>query len=53
MQQIAFVFQQSKLFKKSIFDNVKLGNPAASNQEVMRGAFLRNASLRREFLGLI
>lgn len=36
MQQIAFVFQQSKLFKKSIFDNVKLGNPAASNQEVMR-----------------
>ena len=36
MQQIAFVFQQSKLFKKSIFDNVKLGNPAASDQEVMR-----------------
>ncbi len=36
MRQIAFVFQQSKLFKMSIFDNVKIGNPNASDEEVMK-----------------
>ncbi|MBP2620021.1 ABC transporter ATP-binding protein [Streptococcus panodentis] len=36
MRQIAFVFQQSKLFKLSIYDNVRLGRPEASREEVMR-----------------
>ena len=35
MEQLAFVFQQSKLFKMSIFDNVRLGRPDASREEVM------------------
>ncbi|KXT63844.1 ABC transporter, ATP-binding/permease protein [Streptococcus gallolyticus] len=35
MKHVAFVFQQSKLFKMSIFDNVKLGNPKASYEQVM------------------
>jgi len=34
MQNVAFVFQNSKLFKTSIFENVKLGNPKASDEEV-------------------
>lgn len=33
---IAFVFQQSQLFKMSIYDNVKLGNPQASYEQVMK-----------------
>ena len=40
MQQIAFVFQQSKLFKKSIFDNVKLGFLPFSS---LKHAFMRRA----------
>lgn len=32
---IAFVFQDSKLFKMSIYENVKTGNPNASREEVM------------------
>ncbi len=36
MKHVAFVFQQSKLFKMSIFDNVKLGNPKASYEQVMK-----------------
>ncbi len=36
MKHLAFVFQQAKLFKMSIFDNVKIGNPNASREEVMR-----------------
>ncbi len=35
MKNIAFVFQTSKLFKTSIFENVKMGNPNASNEEIM------------------
>ncbi|SEI56979.1 ATP-binding cassette, subfamily B [Streptococcus equinus] len=40
MRQIAFVFQQSKLFKMSIFDNVKIGNPEASYDQVMQALSL-------------
>ena len=35
MRSIAFVFQTSKLFKTSIFENVKMGNKNASDEEVM------------------
>lgn len=40
IQNIAFVFQDSKLFKTSIFENVKRGNPEASDQEVMQALHL-------------
>lgn len=36
MQHIAFVFQNSKLFKKSIYENVKMGNPLADDQAIHR-----------------
>ena len=36
MNNVAFVFQNAKLFKTSIFENVKLGNPKASDEEVMQ-----------------
>ncbi|MBA2796654.1 ABC transporter ATP-binding protein [Streptococcus porcinus] len=35
-KNIAFVFQHAKLFKTSIFENVKLGNPDSSDEEVMK-----------------
>ena len=35
MKNIAFVFQTSKLFKTSIFENVKMGNQKASYEDVM------------------
>ena len=35
MKNIAFVFQNSKLFKKSIYENVKIGNPDATKEEVL------------------
>lgn len=34
IENIAFVFQDSKLFKMSIFDNVKIANPKASDKAV-------------------
>jgi len=36
MKNIAFVFQNAKLFKTSIFENVKMGNPEATDDEVMQ-----------------
>ncbi len=35
MQQVSFVFQDSRLIKKSIFENVRMGKPGASEEEVM------------------
>lgn len=35
-KNIAFVFQNAKLFNKSIFENVKIGNPNADYKEVMK-----------------
>ncbi|NKZ30035.1 ABC transporter ATP-binding protein [Facklamia miroungae] len=34
-ENIAFVFQNSKLFKTTIYENVKIGNPEANRQEVL------------------
>ena len=36
MKNIAFVFQNTKLFKKSIYDNVRLANPNSTKEEVMQ-----------------
>ena len=36
LSTIAFVFQNAKLFKTSIFENVHIGNPSASHEEVMK-----------------
>lgn len=35
-KNIAFVFQNSKLFKDSIYENVKIGRPESSHEEVMK-----------------
>ncbi len=35
MQHVAFVFQNAKLFKKTIFENVKIGRENATYEEVM------------------
>ncbi len=35
MKNIAFVFQHSKLFKKSIYENVLVGKPDATREQVM------------------
>lgn len=36
MKNIAFVFQNTKLFKMSIYDNVKLGDPSAEDESILR-----------------
>ena len=36
MKNIAFVFQNAKVFKTSIFENVKMGNSEATDDEVMK-----------------
>ena len=36
MNHIAFVFQNTKLFKTSLLENIKYGNPAASDEAVQR-----------------
>ena len=38
LQQVAFVFQDSFLFAGSLLDNIRLGQPQASPQEVMEAA---------------
>ena len=41
MSNISFVFQNAKLFNKSIYENVKMGNENATYQDVMKA--LKNA----------
>ncbi len=36
MNTVSFVFQNSRLIKASIFDNVRLGNPNATEEEVLQ-----------------
>lgn len=40
MKHIAFVFQDAKLFKLSIYENVKTGNPDATDEEVAKALHL-------------
>ena len=36
MNQISYVFQDSRLLKMSILDNVRIGKPDATDQEVLQ-----------------
>lgn len=36
LENIAFVFQNSKLFNTTIYENVKIGNPKASDDEIKK-----------------
>ena len=36
MNTVSFVFQDSKLLKMSIFDNVRLSKPDATREEVLK-----------------
>ena len=38
MRHVSFVFQDIFLFKQSILDNIRMGNPAATEEEVVRAA---------------
>ncbi len=38
MEQVSFVFQDVFLFKQSIKDNIRLGNPTASDEEITKAA---------------
>lgn len=38
MNEVAFVFQNSKLFKMSILENIRLGKPNASREEILKAA---------------
>jgi ATP-binding cassette subfamily B protein len=38
MEQVSFVFQDVFLFKQSIKDNIRLGNPNASDEQIMEAA---------------
>ncbi len=40
MEKIAFVFQNSKLFKTSLLENIRTGNPNASRKDILRAAHL-------------
>ncbi|EPY2306218.1 ABC transporter ATP-binding protein [Clostridium sporogenes] len=40
MNKIAFVFQNSKLFKTSLLENIKIANPNATREEVLKAAHL-------------
>lgn len=38
MNHVSFVFQDTFLFKQSILDNIRMGNPGASEEEVIKAA---------------
>lgn len=38
MQQVAFVFQDTRLFKKSLLENIRAARPNASREEVLKAA---------------
>lgn len=40
MKMVAFVFQDPKLFKDSLFENIRAGRPSATREEVLRAAHL-------------
>ena len=44
MNTVSFVFQNSRLIKGSILDNVRLSKPEASDEEVMAAAHLANVA---------
>lgn len=40
MNNVAFVFQNNKLFKTSLLENIRIGNPKASREEILKAAHL-------------
>ena len=38
MRHVSFVFQDIFLFKQSILDNIRMGNPSASEEQVIAAA---------------
>ncbi len=40
MEQVAFVFQDTRLFKTSLFENIRAARPDATRQEVLKAAHL-------------
>lgn len=42
LRNITFLFQEAKLFQMSIYENVKLGNPLATKEEVLKALSLAN-----------
>lgn len=40
MNKVAFVFQNNKLFKTSLLENIRIGNPKASREEILKAAHL-------------
>ena len=44
MEQISFVFQEVRLFKKSICDNIRAARPDATEAEILRAAQLAQCS---------
>lgn len=42
LRNITFLFQEPKLFQMSIYENVKLGNPLATKEEVLKALSLAN-----------
>ncbi len=38
MHHVSFVFQDIFLFKQSILDNIRMGNPSASEEQVIAAA---------------
>lgn len=55
MQQVSFVFQDSRLIKKSILEIVRMGKPDASDEEVMEAlkkhsAWILSKNFRTEFI---
>ena len=45
MEQISFVFQEVRLFKKSIRDNIRAARPSATEDEILRAAQLLSAAI--------
>lgn len=44
LRNITFLFQEAKLFQMSIYENVKLGNPLATKEEVLKALSLANCN---------
>lgn len=40
MNNVVFVFQNNKLFKTSLLENIQIGNPKASREEILKAAHL-------------
>lgn len=47
MDRVSFVFQDVYLFKQSVMDNIRMGNPAATDEQVIEAA---TAAQCREFV---